>query len=265
MTLTLEQEAAPNAATAENSLLAPHSAETSVTLRLACADDADDIAKFYAHYVLDTVINFEYEAPDAAEFRRRIADVSAKYPFIVAANNHGRVLGYAFAHAMGARPAYGWAVDLSIYLDPDVRGHGLGTALYGALEDILRLQGVVTEFACITVRRDDGLYDLSSVRGVSSVPGLTDSNASTNDPHLPLTSPRFHAAQGFRVVGRDRGCGYKLGTWYDKLWMEKQLADYPESPQPIAPIGSLPNDALSSIFEQNAPVLMRGRAHKNNL
>lgn len=213
----------------------------SVTLRLATASDADDIARFYAPYAEETAINFEYEAPDAEEFARRIEEVEQKFPFIVAQAN-GRVLGYAFARGMGERPAYGWSIDTSIYLDKSIRGHHVGSALYGALEAILIEQGVINMFACITVRRDDGLYDLSGV------PGLTDANASASDPHLPLTSPRFHAARGFHVVGRERSCGYKLGTWYDKLWMEKQVGERLEQPVPVTALPELPDEKVAAIL-----------------
>lgn len=222
-----------------------------VSLRLARASDAEEIARFYAPYALGTAINFEYEAPDAVEFARRIETVEKTYPFIVAVERGGegsasteRVVGYAFASPMGARPAYGWSIDTSIYLDRSVRGRGIGTALYAGLEAVLREQGVVNIFACITVRGDDDLHDLpaSAVGELGAVSKECGSAGvqSVDDPHLPLASPRFHAAKGFHVVGREIGCGYKLGRWYDKLWMEKQLASRNSAPTPVTLLSDLP-------------------------
>jgi phosphinothricin acetyltransferase len=242
----------------------------SITLRLARVKDAHDIARFYAHYVTETAINFEYDIPPEEEFAKRIELVSTRYPFIVADLNGSQVVGYAFAHPMGERPAYGWSADTSIYLDADFRGHRIGPALYQALETLLKAQHVVRLFSCITVRGDDSLADIGGLppqlddvigndedNGTAGADNSIDATVrtETHDPHLPDTSPRFHAALGYKPVGRNYAAGYKLGTWYDKLWMEKPLRPLESKPKPIVPITELSKELIVKALEEGTRLI----------
>ena len=60
-------------------------------------------------------------------------------------------MGYAYAHRQAERAAYQWNAELSVYLDRSCTSRGLGRRLYGALIDILRLQGIRTVYGCVTV------------------------------------------------------------------------------------------------------------------
>lgn len=46
-----------------------------------------------------------------------------------------------------------------------------------------------------------------------------------DDPHLSRASIDFHTRLGYTVAGTFHRCGYKFGTWYDVVWMEKRLSD----------------------------------------
>ena len=46
-----------------------------------------------------------------------------------------------------------------------------------------------------------------------------------DDPHLSRASIDFHTQLGYAVAGTFHRCGYKFGTWYDVVWMEKRLSD----------------------------------------
>ena len=74
--------------------------------RLATLDDAPALLSIYAPYVEKTAISFEYDVPSLDEFRRRIADISRKYPYLVAEDENGQFLGYAYTHTFIARKAY---------------------------------------------------------------------------------------------------------------------------------------------------------------
>lgn len=235
--------------------LATH--DSLLRLRLARREDAVQIARFYAPYALETAVNFEYEAPDAEEFARRIDRVQQRFPFIVAELVHAdaddddadahRVVGYAFAVAMGDRPAWDWAIDTSIYLDREVRGHHIGSTLYRALEEILVRQNVVESLSCITVSEQDDLRDLNDLNDQA----LRERTWSkVQDPHLPMTSPRFHAANGYTVVGREPGVGFKFNTWYDKLWMQKRLQPRPARPLPVVPLPQLPQNIVDEVLNR---------------
>lgn len=119
-------------------------------LQVAGDGDIFPMLAIYAPYVRDTAITFEYEVPTAAEFGARLHHVLPEYPWLVC-RAPGQVLGYAYAHRHMERAAYGWNVECSVYVLGSARGRGVGRALYGALLELLRLQGVVNAYGCIAV------------------------------------------------------------------------------------------------------------------
>ncbi len=180
------------------------------SIRMATEADAEDILKIYAPYVTDTAITFEYDVPSAMEFSRRIRDTLQMYPYIVMLEKN-RIIGYAYASAFKQRAAYRWAVETTVYLKQDYRGNGLGKKLYLALEDILRRQNIINLNACIAY-------------------------TSSEDAHLDNSSMAFHEHLGYTKVAHFTKCGYKFGTWYDMIWMEKMLGEHPGDPDPVIPI-----------------------------
>ena len=77
------------------------------------ARDAAACAAIYAPSVESTPISFELAPPDATEFARRIERYSATHQFLVAEKG-GEVVGYAYACRWRERPAYDWAVEVSV-------------------------------------------------------------------------------------------------------------------------------------------------------
>ena len=165
-------------------------------LRPATAADVPAMLAIYAPYVTDTAVTFEYDPPTEAEFAARFARITANYPWLVL-EEEGRILGYAYADRAFEKAAYAWCADMTIYLAPEAAGQGRGKALYLALEEALRRQGIVILYALVTA-----------------------SNA---------LSLRFHAALGYREIGRLDASGWKFGRWHDVIWLEKRLAP-PEQP-----------------------------------
>jgi len=190
--------------------------QADTSMRMATEADAEEILKIYAPYVTDTAITFEYDVPSAAEFTQRIRDTLRMYPYIVALEGD-RIVGYAYASAFKQRAAYNWAVETTVYLQQGCRGKGLGKKLYFALEDILRRQNIINLNACIAY-----------------TPG--------EDAHLDNTSSVFHEHLGYTKVAHFTKCGYKFGTWYDMIWMEKMLGEHPRIPEPVIPIAELEID-----------------------
>ena len=45
----------------------------------------------------------------------------------------------------------------------------------------------------------------------------------SGDRHLTNDSYYFHSKMGFQMVGTFHDSGYKFGTWYDMIWMEKLI------------------------------------------
>lgn len=187
--------------------------QADILIRMAAEADAEEILKIYAPYVRNTAITFEYDVPSVAEFSQRIRDTLQMYPYLVALEKD-RMVGYAYASAFKRRAAYNWAVETTIYLEQNCRGRGLGRRLYLSLESILKRQNIINLNACIA-------YTAGA------------------DAHLDNTSTAFHEHLGYTKAARFTKCGYKFGTWYDMIWMEKMLGDHPHPPSPVIPITEL--------------------------
>lgn len=171
-----------------------------IHIRPATPDDAPALLAIYAPYVTDTAITFEYEVPALSDFRQRIEATLRTHPYLVLERD-GEILGYAYTGQLGSRAAYAWAAETSIYLRQDCRRGGLGTRLYHALEDASHAQHVQVLYACIAAP------------------------TGADDPRLSRASIDFHTRLGYAVAGTFHRCGYKFGTWYDVVWMEKRLSD----------------------------------------
>lgn len=183
-----------------------HLRSGSVLIRTASAEDAAALLEIYAPYILETAITFEYDVPTVDEFARRITHTLRRYPYL-AAETGGKIVGYAYASPFKERAAYDWAAETSIYVAQDCRGMGVGTRLYTKLEDILRRQNIVNSNACIAYPNPESI--------------------------------RFHEKMGYRTVAHFTKCGYKLGSWYDMIWMEKMLDSHREDPPAVIPFPKL--------------------------
>ena len=170
--------------------------------------DAAACAAIYAPSVESTPISFELVPPDPAEFAQRIEKYSATHQFLVAEAD-GEVVGYAYACRWRERPAYDWAVEVSVYVDPAHKGEGVGGALYAELLDRLRAQGFRIAVAGITL---------------------------PNPASIAL-----HERLGFEPIGALRAVGWKLGGWQDvgywQLLLAPDAADPPTPPLPPRPTG----------------------------
>lgn len=153
--------------------------------------DAATCVAIYAPHVESGATSFEQEPPGAAGFAERIAHTATTYPWLVAERN-GEVVGYAYACPHRARPAYRWAVEVSVYVDREARRHGHGRALYRELFERLRRQRFHVACAGITLPND--------------------------------ASVALHESLGFVAVGIYRRIGWKAGAWHDVGWWQVELA-----------------------------------------
>ncbi len=163
-------------------------------LRNASLADIPWITDIYRDSVLNGTASYEIDPPDAAEMRARFTAITQNgYPYIVACDNDGIGLGYAYASAFRTRPAYRWLVEDSIYLAPEARGQGIGKAL---LADLIE--------RCTQL----GFRQMAAVIGGAS-----------------SASCALHAGLGFRMVGRMEGTGFKHGRWLDTIFMQRELGE----------------------------------------
>lgn len=98
-------------------------------IRNVTISDAAAIADIYNYYIQNTTITFEETPVSEEEMKRRIREITAKYPWIADEEN-GRITGYCYASRFAERSAYRYTADISIYIDKDCRTHGTGTLLF---------------------------------------------------------------------------------------------------------------------------------------
>lgn len=164
-------------------------------IRNAQIEDVPRLVEIYSYYVEETAVSFEYSIPSMDEFTNRLKDVRKKYPYLVCEID-GRIVGYVYADAYGTREAYNWTVATSIYLDKDCRRMGVGSALYEALEEKLKKQGIVNLLAAVAYIEEE-------------------------DDYLTHDSYKFHMDKGYKEVAHMIKVGKKFDRWYDLLWMQK--------------------------------------------
>ncbi|MFT4268744.1 MAG: GNAT family N-acetyltransferase [Xenophilus sp.] len=156
-------------------------------------DDVAAITAIYAHHVLHGTGTFETEPPAEADMAARRADVLAKgLPYLVAQDEGGRVLGFAYCNWFKPRPAYRYSAEDSIYLHESARGRGVGRLLLTALCEAAEAAGV---------------RKLIAVIGDSANAG----------------SVGVHRALGFTPVGTLANVGWKFNRWLDVVLMDKVL------------------------------------------
>ncbi len=178
-----------------------------ITIRTAAPSDAEALLAIYAPYVTETAITFEFEVPSLEEFRGRIEHTLENYPYLVAQDTDGHIVGYAYASAFKVRPAYNWSVETSIYVASGCRGQHIGAQLYEELERILIRQHVINACACICATYDESIL--------------------------------FHQKRGYQLVATFHKSGYKSDAWHDMVWMEKFLGDHPIPPLDFIPFPAL--------------------------
>ena len=169
-----------------------------IEIRPVTPEDAGRLLEIYSYYVKNTAVSFEYEVPLPEDFRKRIVNISEKYPYICAVSD-GKIIGYAYAGIFHEREAYRHSVELSIYVDLERRRGGCGRFLYNALEELLKKQGIRNLYACIAVPPKKA------------------------DEYLTFDSVKFHKKMGFKTAGHFHSCGRKFDRWYDMVYMEKIL------------------------------------------
>lgn len=168
-------------------------------IRDATPDDLGAITEIYAHHVLHGTGSFEEVPPSEPEMAARLAKVQGAGAAWLVAEEHGRVLGFAYYAQIRDRSAYRFTAEDSIYVREEVRGQGVGKALVAALLDRAEAQGFRQMIAVIGDSENTGSIGL-------------------------------HVSLGFRQVGIMKSVGIKFGRWLDVVTMQKPLGDADRTP-----------------------------------
>jgi phosphinothricin acetyltransferase len=163
-----------------------------VSIIAATQADIAAVTTIYADAVSFGTATFEIEPPDEAEMSERFRTLTdGGFPVLVAHRN-SEVLGFAYAGAYRARPAYRFTVENSIYLAQAAQRQGIGRML---------LDRLVADSAAA------GFRQMIAVIGDS-----------TN-----IASVALHRAAGFAMIGTHPAVGHKFGRWLDTVMMQRAL------------------------------------------
>ena len=110
-------------------------------IRIAEEKDALACHDIYGAYVDGLNVTFTIENPSVEKYREKIVNTKKKYPFYVAQDESGKILGYCCGEPLRPHDAYKWNVEWTIVLAPDApRRSGIATALYERFSATLRKQ-----------------------------------------------------------------------------------------------------------------------------
>ena len=178
-------------------------------IRLTTREDFSEIADVLNDQIMNGFSHFGTVQTDAKEIEQSWAPHADTHPWLTAVDDDGRFLGFVKSAPWSSRGGYRWTVEISVYIEKQARGRGIGRALYDELLRILRLQGYVVVYAGVSLPNE--------------------------------ASDRLHRAIGMTPFGDVTPSGYKQGRWIDVRYYQMHLVD-PESatpPMPVRPIASV--------------------------
>ncbi|MCD8089755.1 MAG: N-acetyltransferase family protein [Clostridiales bacterium] len=168
-------------------------------IRKAKISDAEEILEIYSPYILNTAVTFEYTVPSVSDFKKRVSHILSEYPYYVC-EDMGRLLGYCYGARFMERAAFGWDIELSVYLREEAKGRGIGKALYGTLIDTAVLMNIKQIYALIARPNPE--------------------------------SEGLHEGLGFKKEAVLKNTGYKFDRWIDLILYTKSV----NTGKPVQPV-----------------------------
>lgn len=161
-------------------------------IRHAAESDLAALNAIYNHWVAKSHVTFDIEEISAAqrlEWYGQFAE-SGRHQLFVAVRDQD-LLGFIHSKPFRPKAAYLPAVETTVYLHPESRGAGIGSALYRVLFEALRREDVHRAYAGIALPNP--------------------------------ASIRLHQRLGFREVGTYDQVGRKFDRYWSVQWYEKAL------------------------------------------
>ena len=159
-------------------------------IREVGAGDGKRICEIYNYYVQNTCISFEEDPVSQEEIEKRIAAITPAYPYLIYEMD-GEILGYAYANRWKERSAYRYVAEVTVYIDKDHLGKGIGRELLKALLDESKKRGFHALMAVIALPNE--------------------------------ASVRLHEEFGFKKAAHFTEVGYKQDRWIDVGYWELLL------------------------------------------
>lgn len=156
-------------------------------IRKAKLSDAKAIVDIYNYYIKETTVTFEIDELTSEDMAKRIEKTFENgYPFIVYEED-GEIIGYAYVRKWRERASYRNTLETSVYVNKDMKKHGIGKQLYKEL---------------INECQNIGAHVLIGV--------LSDTN---------IASKKFHKGIGFEKTGHFKEVANKFNRFIDvEFW-----------------------------------------------
>lgn len=165
-----------------------------IRIRDAAPTDIPVITEIYRESVLNGIGTYELDPPSEIEMTARFTTITGQnYPYLIAEDENGRILGYAYSSPFRTRAAYRYIAEDSVYVAAESRGLGVGRSLLDAL---------LSRTASLGVRQM-----------IAVIGGGTPASIA------------LHEDAGFKHVGRLPSSGFKFGQWIDTVFMQIELGE----------------------------------------
>ena len=153
-------------------------------------EDGDQIIDIYNYYVENSFAAYP-ESKVPHEFFGFFLNLTQGYPFLVAKDMTGKVVGFGSLRPYSPLPTFSRAAEITNFISPEHTGIGIGQQILDSLLDRARSMGIVTILASIS--------------------------------SLNQASLAFHKKNGFAECGRFVGIGRKMGQTFDVVWMQRTV------------------------------------------
>lgn len=160
------------------------------TIAPVSKEDGNAIIDIFNHYVESSFAAYPEEMVPY-EFFDLFLKMTEGYPFLLARDGKGNVLGFAMLRQHSPIPVFSRTAEISCFIAPEHTGKGVGKALH----------------ECI-------LHEAVE-RGISSILASISS--------LNSASLAFHKKRGFQECGRMQKIGRKWGQDFDVVWMQRMI------------------------------------------
>lgn len=151
----------------------------SIQIRKGTEGDLESILRIYNQGIVDRIATLETDEKDLSYMTNWFNDHMGRFTVLVAEEDN-QVIGWASLNRYSNRCAYDGVADLSIYIDRDSRGKGVGKALLRELEGVARLNHFykIILFTFPFNELGQGLYKKCGYRevGVFRNQGILDGN-----------------------------------------------------------------------------------------
>ncbi|MCX6677796.1 MAG: GNAT family N-acetyltransferase [Methanothrix sp.] len=160
------------------------------TIASVSKEDGKAIIDIFNHYVQSSFAAYpEDRVP--YEFFSLFLNMAEGYPFLVARDGEGNVLGFALLRPHSPMPVFSGAAEITCFIAPEHTGKGMGKAMHESLLHEAKEKGITSILASIS--------------------------------SLNPASLAFHRKCGFRECGRFQKVGRKWGRYFDVVWMQRMI------------------------------------------